>query len=119
MTLGADACPFVAALAKDATDFATLAVFADWLEEYGHTDLGVRFRRLMPRTGDLLVYRIQGDDYAEQLSRARDVANEVRKNLRDNFGVETCWLILPNGRSVQHMDEATMRQLGWVRVPEE
>jgi uncharacterized protein (TIGR02996 family) len=121
MALGADALPFVAALAKDATDFATLAVFADWLEEHGHTDLRVRFRRLMPQTGDLLVYWFHGYDYAEhlQLRRVRDVANSVRQMLRDNFGVDTCWLVLPEGHSVQHMDEATMRELGWVRAPQQ
>jgi uncharacterized protein (TIGR02996 family) len=119
MALGVDALPFVAALAKDATDFVALVVFADWLEEHGQTALGARFRRLMPQTGDLLVYRVQDDHYAEQLPRARDVANIVQKNLREGFGVETYWLILPEDMELQQVDEATMRELGWVRAPQE
>jgi uncharacterized protein (TIGR02996 family) len=114
-----DVSPFVAALTRDATDFVTLAVFADWLEEHGHTALGARFRRLLPQTGDLLVYRVQDDHYAEQLPRARDVANIVQKNLREGFGVETYWLILPEDMELQQVDEATMRELGWVRAPQE
>jgi uncharacterized protein (TIGR02996 family) len=119
MGLDADPSPFVAALAEDATDFTTLAVFADWLEEHGHTALGVRFRKLMPQTGDLLVYQLKRGNYFEQMPHVRDAALAICKTLQEDFGIITCWLVLPEYMELRQVDEVIMRDLGWIRAPQE
>jgi hypothetical protein len=108
---------FVEDLARDATDFATLAVFADWLEEHGHTKLGERFRRLMPKDGDVLVYSYE-PSYSEALEKVRQCATEVRDRLLKDFGLRTAWIVKPADLGLDILDADSMHALGWMRIPQ-
>jgi hypothetical protein len=104
---------FVTALAGDAADFATLGVFADWLEEAGRTADGARVRRLVPRDGDVLVLRYPPESYSSQ--GVQESAAAMARDLRAR-GLNVDVAVLADDSDLSALDSDAMRAAGWVRA---
>lgn len=104
---------FVRVLAENRTDDATLAVFADWLEERGQDEAGRRVRLLRPQKGDVLA--MWGSDNTKaEFGHLEAAAMHLSRNL--DGGLMT--LLLRPGQDVRLLPPSQMREAGWVRVEE-
>jgi uncharacterized protein (TIGR02996 family) len=80
--------------------------YADWLEERGDEAGAVRVRKLTPRPGD-----VTQESLELHVPPARALAEALAAR-----GVETSWMVLPPGAALDHLSEAQMAELGWVRA---
>jgi uncharacterized protein (TIGR02996 family) len=104
---------FVTALAEDAGDFDLCSVYADWLEDQGRPEDGIRVRRLVPRDGDIIVMR-----YPEGAYEYQDVLktlSAVEGHLKAR-GVDIFALALHDHDDLTALDPDAMRAAGWVRA---
>jgi hypothetical protein len=103
---------FVAALADDAVDFATLEVFADWLEDEGRTADGARVRRLVPRDGDVIVVRHPpGPRHEAHCATVRQMLDALAAR-----GVRVWAVTMSDDMSLETAPPDAMRAAGWVRA---
>jgi uncharacterized protein (TIGR02996 family) len=106
---------FLTALARDRLDADTILVFADWLEEHGHTAEGQRVRLLRPQPGAVLVF-----------TPGHDVTNPAERDDLDRAADEVArragydwWVRLPGpGYDLRAIDPEQLRAAGWVRESE-
>lgn len=70
--------------------------------------------KLSPKTGDLLIFRIQAGNPQQQDSVTM-CAHEIRRMLARE-GADTTWLVLPDDIQIEHVAEEYMASLGWVRA---
>jgi uncharacterized protein (TIGR02996 family) len=108
---------FVKALAEDVADFDMAQVYADWLEDDGRTAAGIRVRRLVPRDGDVLLWRVppaDGPDY-DPVVAARPLAQGLCDQLMAR-GVGTTCVVLPADSDLSALPADAMRAAGWVRA---
>lgn len=82
---------FLRSAASAPSDWPTLEVFADWLEERQRPKEAERMRRLTPQTGDLLVVWAQPGLLKETGESMRALAD----NLRENTGRDVQFVVLP------------------------
>jgi hypothetical protein len=96
--------------------------YADWLEDRGDCLRAMRIRKLTPEAGDLLVYHAAPPLFD---GRAWQECHDAAAALRDAVaarGVETAFVVLRPGVSLDRLSETRMAELGWVpagRVAEE
>ena len=119
LDLSPDERNLVQALAKWPSDADSLSLLADWCEENSRTATGEQFRRLIPQSGDVLVFRYNRRD-GEQGMRIMDRgADQVRAHLaRHGKDVFCCVLLSGAEFDPSLLPADTLRKYGLVRQAE-
>jgi hypothetical protein len=104
---------FVTALADDwAGDFDGLSVFADWLEDQGRPEDGIRVRRLVPRDGDVIVVRHPpGPRHEAHCASVQQMLDALAAR-----GVRVWAVTMSDDMTLETAPPAAMRAAGWVRA---
>jgi uncharacterized protein (TIGR02996 family) len=90
---------FLRYLSRHALDMTTVAVFADWLEEQGRHDDLVRYKRLLPREGEVFV--VTGPTtWQHYLNGTVELMAPARV------------LVLPDHTTIRELDPATAQATG-------
>lgn len=115
---------FVEAAATDATAgkpgevFDGLAIFAEWLDEFGREKDGCTVRRLIPEDGSVIVLTIPDDAGALALSRVFDEIGKPLQAALAKLGRRVYVQAVRASVGVQPLDEQRMRELGWMSLNE-
>ena len=108
---------FVLDLAKDATDFVTASVYADWLAENGRNAESERVRLLSPKDGDVLVGWAAGAGDGSVKRLASEIG-KIAEALRERGTHLAGGVALPPGAELAALSPEQMRKHGWVSVIE-